>query len=293
MLRKYIKYLVIGAVVAIITIASIYSLTPTKRYAVFAGYNPDGTIHPYVITYLKGLNEVTDGIVYIADSSLKPEEEKKLQQLTIHYENIRHEEYDFGSYKRGFNWLKRNGYLEKANELIFANDSCYAPMTSFKPMFQKMAKRKELDFWGNTQNSKFSQHLQSYFLVFRKSVINSKIFANFINSIHHQQYPAQYIAEYEIKLTPHLENLGYKWDSYQPYTAPASVSTPDLNSYPLTLITKRSNQFLKRRTFTSNLLLEEDTDMLLRYLKKNMPQRYQDIVQEIPEYFIPNDLKEK
>jgi lipopolysaccharide biosynthesis protein len=292
-MNKKIWPVAAAIVLAVMAAVMFLGLNRPKRYAVLAGYNGDGTIHPYVITYLKVLNEVADGVVYIADSTLKPEEEEKLKGLTIHYENVRHEEYDFGSYKRGFNWLKDNGYLKEADEVIFANDSCYAPMTSFKPMFKEMAKRKDLDFWGNTQSAKFNPHLQSYFLVFRKKVLHSPSFMAFLNRIHHWEYPAQYIAEYELNLTPHLENHGYRWDSYQPYTSPATPDTPDLNSFPLTLVKERGNQFIKRRIFTSSLMNYENEGDLLRYVYELNPARYFEIAQEIPEWFIPEDLKEK
>ena len=181
------KILFISCLILLVLLALLIPQSNrTKRYAVFAGYNPDKTIHPYIITYLKGLKEVTDGIVYIADSELDPKEYKKLKGLVLHTEHTRHNEYDFGSYKRGFNWLKKQGYLNKADELIFANDSSYAPMQSFKPMFATMAQKKDLDFWGNTQNSRLNPHLQSYFLVVRKKILHSKNFAHFINKIKHQ-----------------------------------------------------------------------------------------------------------
>ena len=253
----------------------------TTRYAVFAGYNADRTIHPYVITYLKGLKEVTDGIVYIADSELLPEEYNKLKGLVIHTEHKRHGEYDFGSYKRGFNWLKSNGYLENADELIFANDSCYAPITSFKPMFKAMSKRPELDFWGDLQNTRFNPHVQTYFIVFRKPVINSKVFANFLNNITHQIDSSLYITEYEVKLTPLLASHGYKWDSYMPYQQLDYLKDDtDKNTYPLTLLRDYNHQFLKRRTFSGTLLLLEDREDLLNYIAKNYPILYQQIITE-------------
>lgn len=258
------------------------------RYAVFAGYNADGKIPDYVITYLKGLKEVADGIVYITDSPLLPEEEKKVSPYIMHGEYIRHEEYDFGSYKRGYNWLKENGYLQKADELIFANDSTFAPLTSFKQMFSDMAKRPELDFWGDSQNSAVTPHLQSYFLVFRKKVINSKNFYIFMQSIRHQEASFMYIMEYEIKLTPTLERSLYKWDSWIPYKELNYLELTDKNSYPYTLISDYGHQFLKRSTFTNRLEIREDRGKLLRYLNKNYPKTYNDIMENLPqsEFFL-------
>ncbi len=280
--KKYKIYLFILLLIFLGLSAICFWPKHITRYAVFAGYNADRTIPAYVIHYLKELNKVTDGVIYIADSELLPEEEKKLQGLVIYTQHQRHHEYDFGSYKRGYNWLQQNGYLEKADELIFANDSTYAPLTSFKPVFAEMEKHKELDFWGDLQNIRFSPHLQSYFLVFRKRVIRSKAFASFLQNIHHQQHPSQYITEYEIKLTSYLASLGYKWDSYLPYNQMQDLPYSDKNTYPLTLIQKYNHQFIKKSLFFNKLMSYEDLNHLLEYLKINHPARYNDIMENIP-----------
>ena len=281
---------IICVILAILVIVMAVMLSPkkTNRYAIFAGYNANQTIPDYVITYLKGLNEVTDGVIYIADSELKEEEYKKIKNLVIYTKHHRHNEYDWGSYKQGFNWLKEHGYLEKAEELILANDSCYAPLTSFKPMFKQMENRKELDFWGDLQNTVFTNHIQSYFIVLRKPVINSKAFQQFINSVTHQKYSPMYITEYEIKLTPMLESLGYKWDSYMPYDKLQHLELADKNSYPLTIIRDFKHQFLKRRTFTTNLPIMESKEELLNYIKTTYPTRYQEIIKEITPHKMEN-----
>ena len=276
------SYLTLITLLSICIIALGFFLTykprPT-RYAVFAGYNPNSILEPYILTYLKGLNEITDGIVYITDSPLLETEKAKLKKFNILFSSFnRHNEYDWGSYKRGLYWLKKNGYLEKADEIIFANDSTYAPLTSFKKMFQTMDKRKDLDFWGDSQNHHFNPHLQSYFLVFRKKVFNSKAFEHFMNSVHHQIDSSLYILEYEINLTPYLELLGYKWNSYLPYNKLRYLPIKDKNSYPLTLIMFYHHEFLKRRTFTEKLMILENIDELLEYLRKHHKQTYLDIL---------------
>lgn len=293
--------------IALTAAAFFYLAERPRRYAVFAGYSADGSVAPYVLRYLSGLKAVTDGIVYITDSPLSPEAQKQVAPYVIHGEYQRHGEYDWGSYKRGYNWLKEKNLLKHADELIFANDSAYAPLQTFRPMFNQMRSRSELDFWGNTQNQRFNPHLQSYFLVFRRPVIMSKSFAAFLNGVKAQPDHSLYITEYEIKLTPFLQNLGYKWDSYipdfataiaarqtpgtMPNTAPKPASaarvsapaSPDPNSYPLTLIRDYHNQFLKRRTFTDKLPIEESRAELLAYLCAHAPETCQNIAADFPD----------
>lgn len=275
----------------------IWQTLSLKRYVVFAGYNKDGVIAPYVLTYLKGLNEIADGVVYIADSELKEGEEKKLKGLVIHTEHKRHNEYDWGSYKRGFNWLKRKGYLSRAKELVFANDSTYAPLGgSFKPMFEKMDKRTDIDFWGDSQNKAFQPHVQSYFMVMRRNVFETWAFQRFMLGIEHLPYSSMYITEYEVALTTRLARLGFKWDSYIDYEhfpLEEGGKIVDINSYPLTAVRDFGHLFLKRRTFTTDLAILEDRGELLRYIAKVYPKNYQEIVCEIEQKFIPVELREE
>ena len=274
----------ICVLIALTAVSCFYLAAQPRRYAVFAGYSADGNVSPYVIRYLKGLKAVTDGVVYITDSPLSKTAQKQVKPYIIHGEFQRHGEYDWGSYKRGYQWLKKQGLLDKADELVLANDSAYAPLNSFKPMFKDMAKRPGLDFWGNTQNSTFNPHLQSYFLVLRQPVLRSKNFDAFINGVKAQPHHSLYITEYEIKLTPMLQNLGYKWGSYIPrnFIKVAEGHSTDPNSYPVTLIGKYDNQFLKRRTFTDKLPIEENRSKLMKLLKLKAPKAYDNIVADFP-----------
>jgi lipopolysaccharide biosynthesis protein len=251
---------------------------PDKRYVVFAGYNADGTIHPYVVTYLKRLNEVSDGVVYITDSPLNEGEEDKIKGLTIHNEFQRHAEYDWGSYKRGFLWLRSNGYLKDAKEVVFANDSCYA-VGSFKPMFADMDKRADLDFWGAAENIQFTTHIQSYFFVVRQKMLRLASFYQFLNSVEKKKHESQVILEYEIRFTPRFAELGYKWDVWIPYEEIVPRLTadviPNVTMYPLLMIRDYNFPLLKRRIFGEILPSYDDRVALLTYLKKNFTEVYE------------------
>lgn len=279
--RKYKKYFMLSVAVITVFISAFGFMNSYKRYAVFAGYNKDGVIEPYVVTYLKGLDEVCDGIVYIADSELKSGEEKKLDGINILYmEHKRHNEYDWGSYKRGYVWLRDNGYLSKADELILANDSTYAPITSFKPMFEEMNNNKNISFWGNSLAMYGVSHIQSYFMVFRKNVFNDKGFEEFILAINHQEEHIDYVKKYEMMFTQYLRAKGYYYKSYLPMVS--NIDDKDVlanpSIYPLEYIKKYQNQFIKRKFFVSENYIEGDmVDELLEYLEKNYKRTYDDI----------------
>lgn len=196
-----------------------------KRLCVFAHWDRDNIIDDYVLYYLETLKKVCSEIIFVSDCNLKIEELSKLKNITKYYIAQKHGEYDFGSYKRGFQFALENNL--DFDELIFANDSCYGPFFSFETIFHKMDKKK-CDFWGMTGNrygvvdedaplytkSKKEPHIQSYFLVLKKVVWSSEVFKNFINSITKEEKKNDIIKKYEIGLSRLLNENGFKSAKY-------------------------------------------------------------------------------
>ena len=190
-----------------------------RRVVVFAHYDKDSLIDDYVVYYVKALKEAGCDVVFVSCKEIAQTELNKLNGLVIHTITENHDEYDFGSYKRGFLYLKP--FLNNYDELIFANDSCYGPLYPISEVFEKMEK-EDCDFWGITKNNfgyikQFKHyfvrrtHIQSYFIAFKKNVFTQEFFANFINSIKHEQEKRDIIINYEIGLSELLIKQGYRF----------------------------------------------------------------------------------
>ncbi|MFN3279290.1 MAG: rhamnan synthesis F family protein [Paracoccus hibiscisoli] len=179
-----------------------------RRVAVFASYSGDGVLPPQVQPYLEGLRPFVDRIVVVCDNTIGPLRRDALAKLADHVIAERHGEYDFGSYKRGVAWARQAGWLDEADDLILCNDSCFGPVGSFAPMFERMEAR-HLDFWGATDSQEFHPHLQSFFVVLGWHVFQSPVFRNFIEGITKQPNVQQVIMKYEIGLTKTLSDAGY------------------------------------------------------------------------------------
>lgn len=110
-----------------------------KRAVVFAHYDKDCLIDDYVVYYIKALKEAGCDVVFVSCKELTQVELNKLNGLIINAITEKHDEYDFGSYKRGFLYLKP--FLSNYDELIFANDSCYGPLYPISEVFEKWKKR--------------------------------------------------------------------------------------------------------------------------------------------------------
>ncbi len=204
----------------------------TKRAAIFAHYSENNQIEDYVVFYLENLKKIADFVIFVSDSA---PDEAELLKISPYVDKIiakPHGEYDFGSYKRGYFYLKEKGLLggplavehqrtesSAIYELILANDSCYAPLFPFENMFSEIEK-SGADFWGNTQNrittgkKQKNEHIQSYFLVFREKVFNSKAFDDFMSNIKKENSKQDVIDKYEIGLSKSLQEAGFKYDAY-------------------------------------------------------------------------------
>ena len=197
-----------------------------RRLAIYAAYDANGMVDKADLYYVRALRDVADNVIYVADNGLVAGEAEKIAKEVTYIKAEPHGEYDFGSYKRGLSYAETHGLLEGVDELILCNDSCYAPVHPFAPIFAEMQKEK-CDFWGITENTEFYRHIQSYFIVFRPQVFNSKTFKEFFAGITVQKDVQDIIEKYEIGLSRRLAENGFIGKSYVKY--------PETGTYPLTL----------------------------------------------------------
>ena len=246
-----------------------FEIAPVKngRVAVFAGFCPAGKILESQIYYLKGLREIVDNIVFVCDGQVLPQEIEKLKELVSVCIIKRHNEYDFGSYKFGYKFLLDNNLLEGVQELILCNDSCYGPVFPFRESFESDAV-KDADFWGYTLNGytwkNLPRHIQSFFLVFRKNVFNSKCFKDFILGVKRQKKVQGVINKYEIPFTDYLQKRGFKSSVF---VSEENFPYKKVNKtvYPLTLIRDYRMPLVKVKVFNNvylQALMEFSNDTL-------------------------------
>ncbi len=151
----------------------------------------------------------------------------ELEKLLSSYVDVlilkNHGEYDFGSYKRGFFFLKEKGILDSADKLIFCNDSVIFQGRSLEPFFKR---EENKDFYGFTSYKRgmypdtfewdYMLHIQSYFLSISKEIYSKDWFIDFMSSIEKQNHKYNVVAKYEIGISKLIENHGYELTSFYP-----------------------------------------------------------------------------
>lgn len=213
-----------------------------KRACLFAGYDPDGLIDEYVIIYLKELAKHSD-VFYLADCDMPRSELAKLDGIAAGAWAKRHGAYDFGSYSALARDLVGWDKLSQYDEVIFANDSAYL----IRPLDEVFARMDEKPCaWWGLQATKglistriaqpfpvaedhidmnvvisehlgnfeydpiYDFHIGSYFLAFRRDVINNVNFQRLINSIESENSKLNIIKKYELGITRFLIGHGYE-----------------------------------------------------------------------------------
>ena len=224
-----------------------------KRLAIFAGYDKDNIIDDYVVYYIRELKKIAD-IIYVSDCNMLDSELEKIINYCIKIINGRHEEYDFGSYKRGYLYAKENNILENYDYLILCNDSCYGPFNGFQDIVEKM-ENKNTDVWGMFncfQDNKNDEHLQSYFLSLKRKVYLSKYFYNFMTSIKKENDKIEVIKKYEIGLNNLLKKENVSISSFLDSNIKEYEEDNNIPFYNPYVAIKNNFPFLKIASFKNH-----------------------------------------
>lgn len=238
-----------------------------KRVAILSCFTGNGCLPDTLIYLIKGLREAADNIILIGDCLIFPEELDKLDGLVAYASFERHEQYDFGSYQRGLIYAREKGLLDSglADELVLMNDSCYGPVFPFSETFDKM-EDSPCDFWGYTcyKNSYYAEHIQSNFMVFRRSIIDNYLVDQFLKRVNGIYDRGRAIATMETELTPFL------CDNGMCYEILARENTNTLFNVPVTFLRKYRMPLVKKKAFQRQS--KEDIDEAFRIIEENAPE---------------------
>ncbi len=216
-----------------------------RRVCLFAGYDQDGIVDDHVVHYVRELSRFAD-VYYLCDGYLEDGELEKLEGITKGAWAIRHAAYDFGSYSMLARALVTWEVIEQYDELLLVNDSCYL-LGGLAEVFRAMDAR-DCAWWGmqatkgltstaHTPANSFTEpipmstvraemlerfehddiydfHVGSYFVAYRRDVIDDPHFRRLLDSVHHQRSKLVVILKYEVGFTHYLIGNGLVFDTF-------------------------------------------------------------------------------
>ncbi|EON24839.1 putative lipopolysaccharide biosynthesis protein [Nocardioides sp. CF8] len=217
---------------------------PPRRACLFAGYDRDGLVDATVVAYLTELSRHAD-VFYLADGVLEPGELAKLDGVVKGAWSVPHGAYDFGSFSLLARDLVGWERLADYDEVVLANDSCYL-LRPLDGVFAEMDTRA-CDWWSLQATSMEHDesyisddspiplaeakqrligprhwtddrfvHLSSYFLAFRRPVLDDPGFRWRLDTVTQQQEKRLVIHKYEVGISRYLLDAGFDFDTLLP-----------------------------------------------------------------------------
>jgi rhamnosyltransferase len=175
------------------------------RLVLFAHFDENDRIKPYVLHYLRALRSECSRLVFVSTSALPGSETCRLDGLVdqvLLKENVG---FDFGMWRHA---LERVSWAD-CDEILVTNSGIVGPVHPLGPIFERMS-GEPCDFWGMTDTQEITWHLQSYFLVFRRALIRSPHFTAFWNSVLPFRRKGSVVLAYEMGLTAYFEDYGFR-----------------------------------------------------------------------------------
>lgn len=148
-----------------------------QRVAVLAHWNTQGIIHPYVLYYAAHLKSLGFMVVLASGGPLAAGMTNAPELDAVVFRDC--PGYDFTSWKAAFEAFPS---LCQARELFITNDSIFAPVGSFAPIFNAM-KDVSCDVWGLVECAFRPPYLQSYGIMFRERALRSAALAEFFDRV--------------------------------------------------------------------------------------------------------------
>lgn len=214
----------------------------TKRLFLFAGFTPNGKIDDALVYYIKTLHKFGD-VILCMDSNCTATELKKLKPYTIYAVAKRHGEYDFGSYKRAFQYAYDNNILKNYDVLYLVNDSVYGPTIDLTNTINNIEKIPTDAAGLIVSKHKTHKFMESWFIRLNQNIFMSQWFTDFIASITHQEHKYQITVKYEHGLSNLITTNGYTWGGVYTFRGRFTYNNPKK-------LFKLGCPFIKKASFT-------------------------------------------
>ncbi|KPJ22039.1 rhamnan synthesis F family protein [Streptococcus phocae] len=258
-----------------------------KRLLLYVHYHKYNKISSHVFYQLEKMRPLFSEIVFISNSLLEEEaiEQLKKQQLFDSFIQRENKGYDFAAWHDGMNVIGFDR-LDQFDSVTCMNDTCFGPLWDMEPYFEKYESDISVDFWGMTNHTKvdthhvhIEEHLQSYFMSFKRSLVASEVFQAFWTNIEAYDNVQYVIDNYETQYTKRFLDAGFHYQSVL-NTVPIADDYFHSNftiHYPHVILANKV-PFVKVKTFdlTQHLspylliAIEEETDYPVQHILDHM-----------------------
>lgn len=233
-----------------------------RRTGIFCLFTPSGEIDSTLLHTIEAMKEIVGYFIIVVNGNLNSSDElRNYADEVVVRENTG---FDIGAYKDVILSPKYSNKIKEADELILCNSSFYGPFISFQEIFGKM-EGSVCDFWGISSSEKnLSQHIQSYFLVFRRRVLKGEELFRYLRERVDTERLDYFDAcsIFENGLFQTLKKAGYRFDAYK--------RSIDCDGYqnPYGSVKLDGLPVLKRKIFSEEFYQEKEVTNALSYVRE-------------------------
>lgn len=236
-----------------------------RSLVLFAHFDAQGIVDPYVVYYLEALKSVGATIIFVSGSPhLEPESVESIRPLCAGIFTRKTLALDFGSWHLAWMILVNHGWsLDQFDRFVLANDSVYGPLFPIEEMWSSF---EGADMYGAIENAEVTRHLQSFFLVWDLNSRTRRFLEDFWRDFQYLVIKTRLIRKYEIGLSERARAAGL---SLKPYVSVEAIGA----SYDLAPTHQWAKKF-SRPPFNNTLYFWDGLIEHLRYpfLKTVLPR---------------------
>jgi len=177
----------------------------SKKLCLFAHFDRDDRVAPYVTRYVKAIAAIGFEVVFISASKPNESELAPLREVCSDIMLRQNCGHDFGSWADGFRRYKQ--HLE--GELLLANDSVYGPIGDLGLAVDRL-RALNAGMAGFVESAAHVPHLQSWFLLVRPNVYNSAAFQDVLLQDFTGRTKADIVKSGEIGLSAAVRDMGFR-----------------------------------------------------------------------------------
>ena len=193
-----------------------------KKALVYVIFESEARLQEYKLRFLQALAPLVDDVIVVVNGQLHDDDINTLETYgsVLTRDN---KGYDTAAFREGIFAFGKDK-LRDYDQLLLVNDTNIGPMRDLSQVFQEMAD-KQLDFWGIsfgeeqedvTKENPYGyipKHLQSYFLVIEKLMLNDDDFYEYWTHLTDTDSRDKAIGRHETRFTKHFADLGYRYDA--------------------------------------------------------------------------------
>lgn len=235
-----------------------------RRLVIFSFYDEHGVVDAYIEYLLEDLKNCAEKIIIVINGEVLPEGMMRLRKYADEVIVRKNTGFDGSAYKEAIINYVTPEKLYDWDEVVFCNDTFFGPFLPFDSIFKVMEKSMA-DFWGlNRVEGKLFSHIQSYFMVFRKRIIEEEKLVEFLkNSINSESTSREEaFISFEVKLYKYLTKCGYRSDVF------TNTENYDIYASPYRCIRDYQLPIMKKKCFSKEGQKDENV-AVLQYLKEN------------------------